>query len=78
MSDWMIEIRVDQTGESAWADSPEHALGAAKQLLEEAYRASGGGIRDLTASFYVDGECIRARVPERLLWQDRVYKKEAA
>jgi hypothetical protein len=55
----LIEVRIEPTGDSAEAESPEDACFAARTLLREA-REQGCGRP--TAAFIVDGVLVREGV----------------
>lgn len=55
----MIEVIVQPTGDRAEAETHDDAYAAARTLLREA-RDNGAG--NPTATFLVDGRCVRADV----------------
>jgi hypothetical protein len=55
----MIEVIVQPTGDNAEAETPEEAYLAARTLMQKA-REHGAG--EPTATFLVDGRCVRANV----------------
>jgi hypothetical protein len=57
----LIFVLVQPTGDLAYAETPEDALGAAETLIREAKEY---GASEPTASFYVGGTLVRSDVSE--------------
>lgn len=58
----MIGIRIEPTGSTASARTPENAVRRAYRMM--CLAALCGNTR-VTASFYVDGKCVRSKVTRR-------------
>lgn len=56
--DTMIEVICVPTGDQAWAQDPESAVAAARQLRREA-RDGGCGTPNPMVRFFVDGVLVR-------------------
>lgn len=63
-----IEVTCDQTGDTAYAYTPDAAVLAARTLCEDAYNANQWQGYKPTATFRVAGVVVRARVPQPALW----------
>lgn len=68
----MIEVRVEETGDSAWAETPEAALLAATTICDDAGLARKRRQGDKrTVRFYVDDVMVGRPLNERSLWVRR-------
>lgn len=58
MDEALIEVEIVETGDTAYAETPEAAVKAARQMTDDHGRAVGTSTSRFTARFSVDGRVV--------------------